>query len=275
MEVEPGSTESSPNSLVISGVGAFGAARSDRFLLARSNGEPVVSIAAGYLESPVIFYTLEKSKIYTPQDFIGKRVVRFAGQDTALIYDAMMNKLQISRSQIREVSKAKGISALIDGNVDVWPGHVGKEGYELQRNRISYNIIRPSDFGIHVPGTVYFTTEKMIHDHPSTVQKFVDAVVAGWKLTYADYSKSIPMISSFSEKSLPPDRVLFELKAQRGMVLPLGRRYGEYDDMQWKQLLDILINERLIRDPDSVHLSKAVNYDFLREAYRKPITFGN
>jgi hypothetical protein len=107
------------------------------------------------------------------------------------------------------------------------------------------------------------------------VQNFLNAVIAGWQSTYTDYSKSVPLISSFDEKALPPDRVLFELKTQRDTVLPLGRRLGEYDDTQWKQLLDILINERLIRDPDSVDLSKAVNYGFLREAYRKPITFGN
>jgi ABC-type nitrate/sulfonate/bicarbonate transport system substrate-binding protein len=260
---------------VANGADTFGVMRSDNFLLVRSKGAPIVAFASGYLETPVAFYALAKSGIHTPLDFIGKRVIRLAGQDTALIYDAMLEKLQISRSQIREISKEADISALINGDIDVWPGHVGKEGYVLQQRGISYYVIRPSDYGIHVPGTVYFTSDKIIRDHPSLVQKVLNAVIAGWKLTYADYSKSVPIISSFDEKTLTPDRVLFELKAQRNTVLPLGRRFGEYDEMQWKQLLKMMTNERLIRDPDSVDLSKAVNYEFLREAYRKPISFGN
>jgi ABC-type nitrate/sulfonate/bicarbonate transport system substrate-binding protein len=274
-ELKPRDAETGAIASVVGGADTFGVARGDSFLLARSTGAPIVAFAAGYLESPVAFYALEKSGIHTPADFIGKRVARFAGQDTVLIYDAMLEKLQISRSQIREVSTAADISALMNRDVDVWPGHIGREGYVLQQRGISYNVIRPSNYGIHVPGTVYFTTEKIIHDHPSLVQKFLNAVIAGWQSTYTDYSKSVPLISSFDEKVLTPDRVLFELKAQRDTVLPLGRRFGEYDDTQWKQLLGVLINERLIRDPDSVDLSKAVNYDFLREAYRKPITFGN
>jgi ABC-type nitrate/sulfonate/bicarbonate transport system substrate-binding protein len=274
-ELKPGDTETDPIALVASGARTLGVTRSDNFLLARSKGVPIVAFAAGDLESSVAFYVLAKSGIHTPLDFFGKRVVRFGGHDTALIYDALLKRLGISRSQIHEISETADVSALINGDVDVWLGHVGKEGYELRRSGISYNIIRPSDFGIHVPGTVYFTTEKMIRNDSSVVQKFVNTVIAGWKLTYADYSKSALMISSFDEKTLSPDRVLFELKARRDTVLPLGRRFGEYDDAQWKQLLGILINQRLIRDPDSVDLSKAVNYDFLREAYRKPITFGN
>ncbi len=275
LELRPGSSGADPIATVSNGADTFGLTRGDIFLVARSKGAPIVAFAAGYLESPVAFYALEKSGIHTPQDFIGKRVVREAGRDTAIIYDAMLAKLKISRGQMREISTGPNFTSFSNGEVDVWPGHVGKESYVLQQKGVSFNMIHPSDYGIHVPGTVYFTSEKIIRDHPSLVQKFLDAVIAGWKSAYADYSRSVPLISSFDDKTLTPDRVLFELKAQRNIVLPLGRRFTEYDDRQWKQLRDILISERLIRDADSVDLSRAVTYEFLREAYRKPISFGN
>jgi ABC-type nitrate/sulfonate/bicarbonate transport system substrate-binding protein len=275
LSLKPGSSDADTIALVSTGADTFGVTRGDTFLLARAKGAPIVAFAAGYLESPVVFYVLEKSGIHTPQDFMGKRIVRQAGQDTATIYDAMLANLNISRSQTREVSAATGIDALLTGEVDVWPGHVGKESYVLQQKGVSFNIIYPSDYGIHVPGTVYFTSEKTIREHPSLVQKVLNAIIAGWKTTYADYSKSVPLIAAFNESSITPDQILFELKAQRDFVLPLGRRFTEYDDTQWKLLLNILNNERLIRDSESFDLSKAVNYDFLREAYRKPISFGN
>jgi ABC-type nitrate/sulfonate/bicarbonate transport system substrate-binding protein len=275
LELKPGGPDADPIAGVVSGADTFGVARGDTFLVARSKGAPIVAFAAAYLESAVAFFALEKSGIHTPQDFVGKRVVRQAGQNSATIYDAVLANLNISRGLIREISTGVDINQLINGDVDVRPGHIGKESYLLQQKGIPYNIIHPSDYGIHVPGTVYFTSEKIIHGHPSLVQKVLDAIIAGWKSTYADYSKSVPLITAFDERTLTPDRVLFELKAQRDSVLPLGRRFTEYDDMQWKLLGDILINERLIHDADSIDLSKAVTYEFLREAYRKPISFGN
>jgi ABC-type nitrate/sulfonate/bicarbonate transport system substrate-binding protein len=272
LEIKSVRADTDGTTLVSSGVDTIGIARSDEFLVARFKGAPVVAFAAGFLESPVVFYVLEKSGIHTPLDFIGKRIVRQAGQDTAIVYDALLAKLQISRGQIREVSKESNIAALIDGSLDVLPGHVGIESYDLQQQRIPYNVIYPYDYGVHMPGTVYFTTEDTIRSHPFLIQKFLDAVIAGWKLTYADYTKSVPLISAYDVKALPPDRVLFELKEQRDVVFPLGRRFTEFDDTQWKSLRDILINERMI--DDTIDMSKAVNYDFLREAYRKPISFG-
>lgn len=273
LELKPGDIDADPITFVSSGADTFGVARGDSFLVARSKGAPIVAFAAAYLESPVVFYALEKSGIHVPQDFIGKRLVRQPGQETATIYDAMLAKLQISRSQVREISKGTDIAALLNGDVDVWPGHVGKESYVLRQKGVPYTVVYPSNYGIHVPGTVYFTSEKIIRDHPSLVQKFLRAVIGGWTLTYADYSKSAPLISSFDEKTLTPERVSFELREQRDFVLPLGRRFTEFDDRQWKLLRNMLINERLI--DDSIDMSKAVTYDFLREAYRKSISFGN
>jgi ABC-type nitrate/sulfonate/bicarbonate transport system substrate-binding protein len=274
LDLKPAS-DANPVTLVSNGTATFGVTRGDIFLVARAKGAPIVAFAAGYLESPVEFYVREKSGIHTPRDFIGKRVARQTGHDTAMIYDAMLARLQISPGQIREISTGTDITAFLNGEVDVWPGHVGKDSLVLQQKGVAYDVIRPTNYGIHVPGTVYFTSEKIIHDHPELVQKFLVAIIAGWNLAYADYTKSVPMILALDEKGVASDQVRFELKDQRDNVLPLGRRFTEFDDSQWKMLLNILIDARLIHDSDSFNLSRAVTYEFLREAYRKPISFGN
>jgi len=275
LDLKSATSDVDPITLVSNGIDTFGVTRGDIFLVARAKGAPIVAFAAGYLESPVEFYVLEKSGIHTPRDFIGKRIARQAEQDTAMIYDAMLARLQISRGQVREISTGTDITTFLNGEVDVWPGHVGKDSLMLQQKGVAYNVIRPTNFGIHVPGTVYFTSEKTIREHPELVQKFLGAVIAGWKLAYADNAKSVPMILSFDEKALTSDQVRFELKDQRDYDLPLGRRFTEFDESQWKMLLNILIDQRLIHDSDSFNLSRAVTYEFLKEAYRKPIDFGN
>jgi hypothetical protein len=74
-------------------------------------------------------------------------------------------------------------------------------------------------------------------------------------------------------KGLTPEQAQFELAAQRDFVVPLSRRVAEFDDQQWKQLRATLTSARLM--DGSVDLGRAINYDILKEAYRKPISFGN
>jgi hypothetical protein len=161
---------------------------------------------------------------------------------------------------------------LLNDRVDVIPGRIGQEGFLLRQKGVPYTMIRVSDYGIHVPDTIYFTTEKFALDHPSVVQCVVQAIIAGWTMVYADTAKSIPLIVS-AGKGLTPEQVQFELTAQRDFVMPLSRRVAEFDEQQWKQLRAILTSARLM--DGSLDLARAVNYDILREAYRKPISFGN
>lgn len=69
---------------------AFGVTEGYAFLVARSKGAPIVAFGAGFLETPVVFYALEKSGIHTPGDLVGKRVGRRAGTDMAIAYDALL-----------------------------------------------------------------------------------------------------------------------------------------------------------------------------------------
>lgn len=272
IELKPGHG-ADPIAAVVSGNSAFGVTDSIDFLLARAQGQPIVAFGAGYLEHSIVFYALEKSGIHAPRDFIGKRTGRRPDTHSAIIYDALLKKTGLSRSQTLETSKETDLDALISGKVDMIPGHVGQEAFQLHRKALAYNLIRILDYGLHVPDTVYFTTEKMIRDYPSVVQRFLRAVIAGWTMTYAETAKSIPLIVAAGGESVSPEQVKFELAAQRDFVKPLGRRVAEFDDRQWEQLLSILVGARLA--DDSLDLSRAINYAFLKEAYRKSISFGN
>jgi len=261
-----------PIAAVVSGAATFGVTDSISFLTARDKGQPIIAFAAGLIENSIVFYALEKSGIRAPQDFIGKRVARRAGTGNAILYDALLKNAGLSRSQVRESATDTDLDALLDGKVDVIPGRVGQEGFLLRQKGVPFTVIRVSDYGIHVPDTVYFTTEKFVADRPSVVQRVLQAVIAGWTMTYADTAKSTALIVA-AGKGLTPEQVQFELAAQRDFVMPLSRRVGEFDDQQWKQLRAILTSARLM--DGSVDLGRAINYDILKEAYRKPISFGN
>ena len=81
-----------PVEAVVSGAASFAVIDSLAFVSARAKGQPIVAFAASYLESPIVFYALEKSGIKTPQDFVGKRVARINGTASAIFYDALLKK---------------------------------------------------------------------------------------------------------------------------------------------------------------------------------------
>lgn len=261
-----------PVESVVSGADVFGATGGIDFLKARSNGQPIVAFAAGLLESSIVFYALEKSGIRTPQDFIGRRVGRQVGTDSAILYDALLRSAGVSRSQIRESATETDIDALLNDRVDVIPGNIGREGFLLYQKGVPYTVIRVSDFGIHVPDTIYFASERTMHERPSLAVQFLHGIIAGWTKTYAEPAKSISLMVA-AGKDLTREQVEFELAAQRDFVMPIGRRVAEFDERQWKQLRGILTSARVT--DSSLDLAGAVNYDILKEAYRKPISFGN
>lgn len=267
VELRPGGTGADPVRLVSDGTDTIGVTGAENFLLARGNGAPIVAFAAAYLESPVVFYALEKSAIRTPSDLAGKRIGYRPGEGTAIMYEAMMAKLLLSRGMVREVKVGSDMAPFLRGVVDVWPGHAGLEAYTLTQEHIGYNVISPANYGVHVPGTVYFTAERTVRERPELIRRFLRTVIDGWELTYADYAKSIPLIASFDADRLTTDLIRFRLEQQRTLLRPLGARFGEFDDTHWRSLQAILIQQKLLKEP--LELSSAVTYDFLSDAYRK------
>jgi ABC-type nitrate/sulfonate/bicarbonate transport system substrate-binding protein len=255
---------------VVSGKSDFGVASGVDYLTAFAKGAPIVAFGAGLVESPVAFFVRENSNIHSPRDFVGKRVVRRPGSEAAIVYDAVLENLGISRSQVKEVADGDA-DALAAREIDVLPGTLGRDDDNLRQKGIAYTALLPGDYGIHVPGTVYFAKPETLRDHPSLVQGVLQAMIAGWNAVYADAGKSIPVIASAT--GLPPEQVRFALNAQQAAVRPVSRRAGEFDNLQWEQLRIILLSERMIKE--SVDMRGAVNYEFLREAYRKPVSFGN
>jgi ABC-type nitrate/sulfonate/bicarbonate transport system substrate-binding protein len=257
---------------VASGRDAVGVTRADSFLVARSKGARIVAFAASFIESPVAFYVLKRSGLYAAQDFGGKRIGRRAGDDTEIAFEALATKLLLPRSTMHEFAVTSDLALLTEGKLDIWPGHLGKEDYALTKLGVDYRIISPASYGVHLPGTVYFTSEAMLREHPGTVQSFLKSVIAGWELAYADPGRAVPLIESFGKEKLAEGYVGFALRSEREAVRPIAARFCEFDEAHWRSLQDILLSQRLIDEP--VDISSAVTYEYLDEAYRKPFTYG-
>lgn len=246
VDIRPGGFESDPIRMVASGVDTFGVAGADSFLLARAKGIPIVAFAAGYLETPVVFYVREASTIRGPKDFVGKKVGYQAGQDTATVYEAILRANHVDRSMIREQPVKFDFSPFLDGRVDVWPGYAASQSYVLEQKHVPYRMIVPSQFGVKYLGTVYFTTERMLRDQPKLVEGFARAVIKGWNFAYDHTDEAIHSIGEYDSATLTPEMVRFTLDRQKSQILPEGASYCTFTEKMWEATVGILRDQGLL-----------------------------
>lgn len=248
---------------------AVGVTTGQKFLLARWRSEKIVAFGASFLDTPTAIFVPEQSGLRTPKDLVGKRLSYQPGSEDAIVFDAMMVQLGLPRGQIRHVPTNDGFAALRRGEVDAVVAKIGQQPLPSDTDPARYNVIKPQDYGIHVPGLVYFASSDLAASTPSAVTGILRGVILGWLEVYADPAESAAAIAQFDPKLLTARRVRLDLAQQRDLVRPAGTRIADYDESRWRTLRDILLFAQL--GEESVGLSAAVRYDFLRDVYRRPL----
>lgn len=247
IDLQPGGFEINPISLVASGASQFGVAGADTFLIARSQGLPIVAIATGYVKTPVAFYSHADAGIRSMSDLKGKTIGMQAGQDTETIFQAMLGKAGMSLADVKVFPAKYDLSPFLERQVDVWPGYIATQSYVLRQQDVPFNVLRPNAIGIDIPGTVYFTSEEFLETHPDEVRAFVRAVLAGWKYTYENEDRAANLVASYDTKSLPKALVMANFRDQEDQIRPPGYEYGEIRRTDWEQLAQILQDQGLLK----------------------------
>jgi ABC-type nitrate/sulfonate/bicarbonate transport system substrate-binding protein len=251
---------------------AIGVTSGQKFLLATWQGVPVTAFAASFLDTSVAIFTLEKSGLRRPADLVGKRLGCRRASEGDVIFDAMMAQLGLPRSQITKVPDRDNFDALRAGEVDAIVTALDAQPDPSERDFVKLNVIKPQDYGIHVPGKVYFASNDLIHDQPSVIADALQGLIRGWQFAYSDYAQSVPILVGLDSSRLKPGRVTFELEQQRALVIPTGGRIADYDESRWRTLRDILVFAKL--GDEEVPLAQTVNYQFLRDVYRRSPDLG-
>ena len=251
---------------VASTANSIGIVNAYSFLLARARSSPIVAFAAAYQRSPIVFYTLAKSKIRTPEEFIDRNVGYQPDEVTAIVYDALMAKNRVSRSRIKEIAVASEPALLANGSVDVLPGNIGQM-HVFRRMGLDQYSIDPARFGVHAPGTVFFTQAEVLRTNPEIIRRFLKGLLDGWDAAYEDYSKSIPEIAAVIGKEYGTEDIRLLMEQQREFLRPLGARFGELSRAQWSFSQNELLQQRRLTAP--IDITAAFNDDILSAVNRQ------
>jgi ABC-type nitrate/sulfonate/bicarbonate transport system substrate-binding protein len=173
VRVVEGTTDRQPAAFVSDNSNAIGVASLFDFLRARAAGRRIVAFASSNTRNPIVFYVRRDSNVRSIADFAGKTVAYEAGDPTAIVFDALLVKNHISKSTIKEVAGQLTVSALVSRAIDILPGYLGRESYLLEQVGEPLDQINPDSFGLHLPGSVYFTSEEALRSNPEITRKIL------------------------------------------------------------------------------------------------------
>ncbi len=208
--LQAGADDIDPIKLVLSGQNTFGIAGADQILEANEKGADLVVIGTINYKSLGCFIAREEKKIYTPKDFEGKVIGVQNGTSVYFMYKALLKSSGVDTTKIKEVEAPWDMATFLTGAYDVRPAFYNDETVTLEKNGIKYTTVRPEDNKVHFVGTVYFTTKKIVEDHPEEVQRFVSSLCEGWELALANPQKSIDYLLAF-DKTIDTKRELQSL----------------------------------------------------------------
>jgi ABC-type nitrate/sulfonate/bicarbonate transport system substrate-binding protein len=226
--------------MVAGGNEQFGVTGADQILIARSKGVPVVALAVIYRRNPFVLFSLAKSGIKAPTDYVGKNVGVKIGGNEELIYRAVLAKSEIDKSKLTEIPVKFDITPLLTGTIDVWPGYLINEVLAAKEKGFEVNVVYPSEYGIDLYADTLFTTEKMLKEKPDLVKKFVAATLKGWDIAIAAPEEAAKITVKYGNK-LTYDHELAMMKASLPLLAPDNKPVGYMDEAGWSSAQKLLL----------------------------------
>jgi NitT/TauT family transport system substrate-binding protein len=251
VDVQPGGPDFPAIQMVAGGNEQFGVTGADQILIARSKGVPVVALAVIYRRNPFVLFSLAKSGIKTPADYVGKKVGVKIGGNEELIYRAVMAKAGIDKSKVTEIPVKFDIAPLLTGDIDVWPGYLINEVLAAKEKGFDVNIVAPVDYGIDLYADTLFTTEKMLKEKPDLVKKFVAATLQGWNAAIAVPEEAAKITVKYGDK-LTFDHELAMMKASIPLLKPDDKPFGYMDEAGWNSAQKLLLGAGMQKEPVNI-----------------------
>lgn len=232
--------------LVAAGEIPFAIASGDQVIQARSQGLPVVAVAAWYQRFPVAIIALEDTPLHSPEDlrglslgipetfgasYIGLRALLKAGGLT----EADIDLQAIGYTQL---------AALTAGTVNGVVVYANNEPVVLAQQGIPYNSLYVADYA-HIVSAVLVSNDTMVKEQPKVVQAFVDAFLKGLQDVLDDPDIAFEISKKYVEgleENAPAQRAVLETSIEYWRAPNLGR----FDVESWQQAQVVMAEIGLI-----------------------------
>lgn len=248
--------------LVGAGELPFAIVSGEQVLIARSEGLPVVYVAAWYQQYPISVVAKSELGILIPQDLKGKKIglpglfgANYVGL-RALLFEAGMSESDVILDSIG----FNQVELMAAGKQDIIVGYAANEPVQLRAQGIPVTELRVADY-VELASNGILASEKVISEDPDLVRAFVGAFLKGLADTIADPDEAIavsePHIPNFSDLDPNVQRKVLEISIEQWKA----ERLGFSDPQAWENMQDVLLDMGLI--PEKMDLSRAYTNEFI------------
>ncbi len=260
---------------VVTGQADFGMVSPIGIILGRSQGKPVVAIAAIYRRNPTVFVSLADSGIERPADFLGRTVALSDHESMIMLksimkrygkihFESMMKKLNLDIWKITIVPFQYDFSTFYSREADITEAYITGGLIRMRQKGYKVNLIWPGDYGVHVYGDTLITSDKMIAENPDLITRFLRATLRGWREAIEDTEAAAAITLKYAREK---DSELQTRMMEAGVpLIHTGEdRIGWMKAGVWAGTHQLLVEQGLLADP--VDPDKVYTMEFLQRIY--------
>jgi two-component system sensor histidine kinase EvgS len=130
----------------------------------------------------------------------------------------------------------KSYENFMTGKVDVIPVYLTSQPYQLEKQGIEFNIIKPQTYGIDYYGDNFFTSQVELDKYPDRVEKMSRATIQGWRYALDHPDEIIALIRSKYAPTLSEEYLQFQARTMRQFILPEFIELGSFDPKRYQQI---------------------------------------
>ncbi len=232
-------------------------------VMARSNGVPLVTVAAMFQKDPDALIahedvgSLEQMRNHT---------ILIAASSYQNFWPWLKARYGFTDDQARPYTF--NVQPFVADRSLVQQGYITSEPYALQKAGVKANAFLLSDYGYPPYSTTIVCMEKTVRSRHAALAAFVRASAEGWKSYLADPAPGNALIKR-DNPAMTDDQLEFSVRKlkETGLVTSgdaarLG--IGIMTDARLKASYDFLVSAHLV-DPAKVDLSKTYTTEFVRD----------
>ncbi len=228
---------------------------------------PMIAVAALYQKDPKVLIAHPGVGNDSLQALKGKPIM--IGSDTRVgVWHFLKAKFGYTDAQIRPYT-FNVAPFLVDKNA-VQQGYVTSEPLLIEQQGIKPVVMLLADYGYSSYASLIETSQKLVHDNPNLVQRFVDASIEGWySYLYGDPAPANALIKRDNPEMT--DAVIAygreQLKA-RGIVDSGDAKttgIGTMTDARWKDFFELMADQGVY--PKTLDWHKAYTAAFVNKKH--------
>jgi NitT/TauT family transport system substrate-binding protein len=231
------------------GYADFGVASADQVIQAAAKGAPVVVVAQLFQVNPLQWiYFKDKVRLASPADLKGRRIGVTFGKNDEIIMRTLLAQAGITEDQVQLASVRLDYTPFYKHQVDLWPVYANTQGVEIGRKLTQageqIGFLNPGDYGVRFVANSVVTSERNLSEHPELVQRFVAALLQGWRAAL-DPANSERAIADVQRHDPDTSREMLraQLEATRPLIQPpAGLPVGRIDTPAWTQTEQIMLS---------------------------------